>query len=123
VSTFDDMALVQLKQQLDLKGELVSYTPLGGSARNVKALVNRSPREPLPGVPHTQGKYATVTVINAGPSLSATMDGYGAIESSAVDTGGDKITMPEHKGGAASVDWQIKSRLSQTSTGVTLEVR
>jgi hypothetical protein len=123
VSVFDsNFAAAQAKVLLDQHGETVIYTPLGGSPRNVKAIVNRNPPEPLPGVPNTQGKFILVTVIETEPLLAISDDGYGGIESATVNTGGDTITVADRMHATATAR-PVKKVVSQAGGMMTLEVR
>lgn len=86
---------------LDTHGELVIYTPSGGTGRLVMAIVERGPRSPLPGLPGGVGWGMTVRILIGETAMASTDDGYGCITPGELSTGIDTITTSERIGGAA----------------------
>lgn len=77
---------------------VIVYTPNGGSARNVRAIVIRNP-------PRTEGEAPIIgpdlqiEVLNRATSYES--DGYGGISSATLDLRGDKIDVAEKVGETA----------------------
>jgi len=94
-------------------GETVSYTPRGGVARNITAVVDREPIQPLPESPQGLRPNVIVWVDN---------DATTGIDVTTLDTGGDTMSFPKRIGDTAST-WSILKLVSQDNGMLQLEVR
>jgi len=74
-------------------GELVQYTPRGGSTRNVWAVVDR---RPVQGIP--EASRARSPLFNLWVLADASTATYGGIDPDEINTGGDTITLSERYG-------------------------
>lgn len=90
-------------------GETISYTPYGGVARDIVAIVDRGQAAPLPNAPQAVRPSIVVTVSN-----SATL----GILASSMDTARDIVSVARRIGGSAEtmriarVVWQDDAMLS-----------
>jgi len=72
--------------------EWVEYLPREGRARTIRAVVERSPPEPLDGAPGGVKPSMVLVVLN---------DEQAGVGSREVDTGGDRVRVPSRIGRAA----------------------
>lgn len=78
---------------LEVLGEDVSYTPRGGAARTIRAIVNRTPPQRVDGRGQVFTPRLTIQVLN---------DATDGIDSSTMDAGGsDQVTLAYRPGTTA----------------------
>ena len=87
---------------LDEFGELITYTPKGGTAKSIRAVVDR--RRIIPA-----GEDSGRTLINQVEIVIANEATYGV---SSINKGGDLVSLPERIGGAL-VNWVVADILRQ----------
>lgn len=113
------------KGLLAYHGEDVTYTPSGGAARTIKAIIDRNPPEPIPGVAGSLSRFAAATIAIGTTALSTTTDtdGFGCITLAELNVGKDTLTITERTGVGGNVARIIGRVLSQDGNMLTLEVR
>ena len=91
--SWDDMLAADAESFLDaLGGEDITYTPRGGVARTISAIVERATPGALGAAAPVSGSSFTVTVRNDST--------YGIAEAS-MNVGGDTIALAPRRGGTA----------------------
>lgn len=85
------------RSQLSLHGETVTYRPRVGLARDILAMVDRSPLAAHPEATNTLGFSMVVTVRNVRSSIAD--DGYGGISADEWNPNGDTIELDDWQGG------------------------
>lgn len=103
-------------------GEQITYSPAGGAARTILAVIDRDvPREVAGAGEGTVIRPAlTIEVLNRSTSYAG--DGFGGIGSAELDTGGDRVTLSRRIGESARAT-RIAQLLEQDEAMLTLEVR
>lgn len=79
-------------------GETITYTPRGGSPRTITAIVNRNPARLLASMQDVVSALVTIRVLDDASNAT-----YGGIASSAVNLGGDSVTLAVRAGETPSV--------------------
>lgn len=94
---FASDAVVDLLTQF---GATITYTPNGGDARSILAVINRGQAQAIDGPGEAiPGPGLTVEVANRATAIAD--DTVGGISSSALDEGLDTVTIPKRHGGTA----------------------
>lgn len=94
-------------------GESVTYTPLGGTARTITAIIDRQEVSTINGSEPQRQMVITVVVAN-----DATL----GIASSAINLGGDTITLPVRYGNTAT-QRRIARIIDHDQGALTLELQ
>lgn len=93
-------------------GEQVTYTPLGGVARTINAVVDRNPPDEIDGVPGSGATGVVRVFVRRHATLGTT----------SVNTGGDSFSIAPRYGGTAR-PFKVVSIVSQDAGGFTLLLR
>lgn len=105
---------------LDEWGEDVVYTPRGGTARTIVAVVERSRPDAIPGASAGMSPSLVIRAMNRATAKAD--DGYGGVLASAVDKGGDTVALAVVQGGTAQTR-RIAAVVSQDEAMIGLELR
>ena len=120
MSAFDaNFAAGAAASLLAVHGEDVTYTPHGGAARTIVAIVERDARTTISEGARTPS--ATMTVLSTN-GASKTDDGFGGIGLDEIKPGGDTIGYTVRKGEATSTR-RIGSIVEQAGGMLIVEVR
>lgn len=102
-------------------GEEITYTPRGGDARTILAIIDRDVPRDVGGAGESVIRPAmTIEVLNR--STATADDDFGGVGSDELDTGGDTVTVARRIGETARV-MRLAQMLEQDEAMLTLEVR
>jgi len=117
----DAILIADAKRMIDaFDPETLVYRPDGGTARNVKALVDRETPAPTAEAPRAMAPEIHVALVNQ--ATSSDDDTYGGISAGEIDTGKDRIVIAL-RAGATAVERGLGPLVEQDGGMIRLEVR
>jgi hypothetical protein len=113
-NSFDAAVIGTQDATLEIMGRTISYLPLVGGSRSIKAVIDYMPVEALPGIPAANSPKVTITVAN---------DATKGISTAEFDSGGDMVNIPWPHQYSAKQNRRIVQKLMEDAGMVTYEVR
>lgn len=118
--TADDEGLALAAElQVEHFGEEIVYTPRGGAARPIKAVVWRRPPQPAKG---GSGRPQAAFQQSAAPAMEIYVRNHAAAGVSSIDRDGDTYAIAERLGEAPK-KWRVVEIVTQDAGGFHLRLR